>query len=354
MPISTGVLAAEFRLVDNSGWLNRDAAQVSLTRKPQPMTVLLDTTDLGESEEVLSASYTRQRHRAPADSITRTRVVRSQLGSLILDAIEFSYDLSIEADPLADMVLRRIHSGFITQQFPAGQVEGCLPDEVTAVGARDSIPLNAKVFTARFDALTIGRDLLNRIATGPPDGNGDGPVLLASTVPISAIANNHLVKAIDYVRHGVMCDPFASQNSLIVSSIENYLAATVLAAFPTTALLEPTSGDRHDSTPVLLRRAIAFIEDNAYRDISVADIAQDVYVTPRALQYMFRKHSDCTPMEYLRRVRLHHAHLELIAGDRMSTTVGQIAARWGFGHLGRFAVYYREHYGQSPHLTLRG
>ncbi|HZE18313.1 MAG TPA: helix-turn-helix transcriptional regulator [Mycobacterium sp.] len=104
---------------------------------------------------------------------------------------------------------------------------------------------------------------------------------------------------------------------------------------------------------MLLRRAIAFIEDNAHTDIAVTDIAAAIYVSPRGLQYMFRKHRDCTPMEYLRRVRLHYAHLELVAGNRGTTTVGEIARRWGFGHLGRFAVSYRQAYGESPHVTLR-
>jgi transcriptional regulator GlxA family with amidase domain len=52
-------------------------------------------------------------------------------------------------------------------------------------------------------------------------------------------------------------------------------------------------------------------------------------------------------------VRLHHAHLDLVSADRLSTTVGTVARRWGFGHVGRFAVYYRQHYGRSPHDTLR-
>ena len=318
------------------------------------MTVLLDTTDLGEAEEVLSASYTKQRHSAPSEALTRARVVRSQIGSLIVDDIEFSYDLSMEADPLADIVLCRIHSGFITRQFPEGGVEGSTPDEVTAVGARDGIPFDARVFKARYDALTISGSLLSRVAAVPAVAGEREPQQARSTVTISPAANDHLVAAVDYVRKGVLRNPFAAQNPLIVRAVENYLAATVLATFPNAAPYDSGTEDRHYGAPSLLRRAIGFIDDNAHRDISVVDIAESIYVTPRALQYMFRKHRDCTPMEYLRRVRLHHAHLELIAADRLRTTVGQVAARWGFGHLGRFAVYYRTQYGQSPHVTLRG
>jgi len=55
----------------------------------------------------------------------------------------------------------------------------------------------------------------------------------------------------------------------------------------------------------------------------------------------------------MRRVRLSRAHQELIAGTPSTTTVTGIAQRWGFAHTGRFAVLYRQTYGQSPHTTLR-
>jgi transcriptional regulator GlxA family with amidase domain len=68
---------------------------------------------------------------------------------------------------------------------------------------------------------------------------------------------------------------------------------------------------------------------------------------------MFRRHLDTTPLQYLRRIRLHYAHHELLAADRRNDTVTAIAARWGFMHTSRFAVFYRQTYGRSPHVTLR-
>ncbi|MGN5382482.1 helix-turn-helix domain-containing protein [Streptomyces lasalocidi] len=59
-------------------------------------------------------------------------------------------------------------------------------------------------------------------------------------------------------------------------------------------------------------------------------------------------------MAYLRRVRLAHAHRDLLAADPHSgATVGGVAARWGFAHPGRFAALYRTVYGISPAETLR-
>jgi transcriptional regulator GlxA family with amidase domain len=58
-------------------------------------------------------------------------------------------------------------------------------------------------------------------------------------------------------------------------------------------------------------------------------------------------------MNYLRGVRLRHTHDDLLAADPTTTTVAEIAARWGFGHMGRFSAEYHRHHGEYPKATLR-
>jgi transcriptional regulator GlxA family with amidase domain len=57
-------------------------------------------------------------------------------------------------------------------------------------------------------------------------------------------------------------------------------------------------------------------------------------------------------MAHLRRVRLERVHADLLAADPDRTTVGAVAARWGFADPGRFARQYREVYGRAPSATL--
>ncbi len=104
--------------------------------------------------------------------------------------------------------------------------------------------------------------------------------------------------------------------------------------------------------PPALRSAISYIDDNAADDIGVADIAAAVELTPRAVQYMFRKHLGTTPLGYLRRVRLERAHRDLVDADPTVDTVTAIAGRWGFAHAGRFSGTYRQTYGTAPSSTL--
>ncbi|WP_326547001.1 helix-turn-helix transcriptional regulator [Mycolicibacterium sp. ND9-15] len=103
----------------------------------------------------------------------------------------------------------------------------------------------------------------------------------------------------------------------------------------------------------VLRRAIAFINENAHREITLGDIADAVNVTPRSVQYAFRRHLGMTPLEYLRLVRLDCAHRELQTADPRSDTVMAIAGRWGFSHAGRFSDVYKRTFGTAPSETLR-
>jgi len=112
--------------------------------------------------------------------------------------------------------------------------------------------------------------------------------------------------------------------------------------------------DTSGTKPVMLRQAMAFIHENAHRDITLSDIAASVNVTPRSVQYTFRRYVGSTPLEYLRCLRLNRAHRELQAADPSVDTVMAIAGRWGFGHAGRFSSMYKRRFGNSPSETLRG
>ena len=102
-----------------------------------------------------------------------------------------------------------------------------------------------------------------------------------------------------------------------------------------------------------VRRAREFIEANADKPITIADIAGGAGVGVRGLQHGFQRSLDMTPTQYLRQVRLRQVHRDLLLADPSATSVGELAVRWGFLHQGRFAALYRERYGVPPRETLR-
>lgn len=314
------------------------------------MDVLIDTTDLGEVEQFVGSHYFKARFTPTSSTARRTRVARAQVGDLVVDEFSHGVDFEFESFPSDAVVLCLVRTGAVMHRSGHDDAHVSRTGEVIAVGAHDDAgSFSGEAHALRCDTIALDGQLLATVAESV---DTDAVRLTASTA-VSPMAEAAVINAMRHVKQSAVAEPHASHSPLVVGNLRRYLAASVLSAFPSTARLETTVADRHDSTPTLLRRAMAFIDDNAGRDISMIDIADAVYVTPRALQYMFRKHRHCTPTEYLRQVRLSHAHAELAAGDRSRVRVAEVAARWGFSHSGRFAVYYREQYGESPHTTLR-
>ncbi|MGH8920027.1 MAG: helix-turn-helix transcriptional regulator, partial [Actinomycetes bacterium] len=117
---------------------------------------------------------------------------------------------------------------------------------------------------------------------------------------------------------------------------------------------EALAGPARPATPTSLRRAMAFCDEHADQPISVSDLAAAARVSVRTLQDNFRTYAQTTPLGYLRRVRLDRAHRDLLAAAESGeqTTVTDVALRWGFVHLSRFAQIYRNTYGHVPSESL--
>ena len=215
--------------------------------------------------------------------------------------------------------------------------------------------------SARFENCEIATVQLpqDRTAAIAAAGSGLEPADLRfdSVTPVSPGTARYWQSLVAYVgRQLITPDQQAPLrcSALLQSSALDMLAAAALKVFPNTAMTAAQAPDPGRVTPAAVRRAVAFIDEHADRDVSAADIAAAAHVTIRAIQLAFRRHLDTTPSAYLRRVRLDHAHQQLCAaspGD--GVTVTEVATRWGFVSLSRFAATYRDAYGVLPSYTLR-
>ncbi|MEJ2863689.1 helix-turn-helix transcriptional regulator [Actinomycetospora flava] len=180
-------------------------------------------------------------------------------------------------------------------------------------------------------------------------------VAFTSAVPVSAALAQYWSRVSAHVHDDVLTSDTLVGAPLVHADTVRHLATALLATFPNTAVAALDRGDADPrGEPATLRRAVDFMEAHAHEDIGLAEVADAARVGVRSLQLAFRRHRDSTPLEHLRRVRLERAHRDLQAGDHTrGDRVEAIAARWGFGHPGRFSVLYREHYGHSPSDTLR-
>ena len=106
------------------------------------------------------------------------------------------------------------------------------------------------------------------------------------------------------------------------------------------------------STGSVARRAQEYIEDHYSVTIRMEDLCRRTGVSARVVQRSFSEYFQLSPFAYIKARRLNAARQALVAGDSSRDSVTLIAMANGFGHLGRFAVDYREHFDESPKETL--
>ena len=145
----------------------------------------------------------------------------------------------------------------------------------------------------------------------------------------------------------VFLDPAADR--LARARLVEAVGRRVLDAFAPTAV-----SPRHHGHPANVARALDFIEDHLTEPITTADLAAAAGLSQRGLQQAFGRNDLPTPLETLREARLRRARTLLADARPGEVSVATIARRLGFVHLGRFAGYYAERFGERPSDTLRG
>ncbi len=109
----------------------------------------------------------------------------------------------------------------------------------------------------------------------------------------------------------------------------------------------------HDAAPAHVQRAEEFLVSQIAAPVSLAEVAQVAGVSTRTLSRAFKDRHGVTVIEFLKQHRLEAIHRDLLVAERDSTSVTEVALRYGVNHLGRFAAEYRRQFGENPSETLR-
>jgi transcriptional regulator GlxA family with amidase domain len=86
---------------------------------------------------------------------------------------------------------------------------------------------------------------------------------------------------------------------------------------------------------------------------SVSELAKRLGVSVRLLHQVFSQRMGVPPRRYAQSLRLSRARADLRDARPGEVTVAEVAAKWGFWHLGRFASTYRATFGELPSQSLR-
>ncbi len=97
-------------------------------------------------------------------------------------------------------------------------------------------------------------------------------------------------------------------------------------------------------------RAVQYLRDNYTEQLDVATIAKAIGVSESTLQHSFKKATSLSPIQYLKKLRLHQARVLMVANG---LNAGEAAHRVGYGSPSQFSREFKRMFGQTPSDTRR-
>jgi AraC-like DNA-binding protein len=114
---------------------------------------------------------------------------------------------------------------------------------------------------------------------------------------------------------------------------------------------QTAAGRRHASIMVRFEEVLAA---HCGRQLHTRELRAAVAVPERTLGICCAEFVGMSPGSYIRIRRLNLARAALLRADPATASVREIARRYGFSELGRFAAVYRGAFGEAPSATLCG
>jgi AraC-like DNA-binding protein len=104
---------------------------------------------------------------------------------------------------------------------------------------------------------------------------------------------------------------------------------------------------------IIIRKFREILEAHSLEPLLMPDISRAIGVSSRTLRIACQRQFGVSPTQYLLLRRMRLARRTLRYADPAITRVTDVATNLGFWELGRFAVKYREIFGETPSATLR-
>jgi AraC-like DNA-binding protein len=120
----------------------------------------------------------------------------------------------------------------------------------------------------------------------------------------------------------------------------------------TGSALQPPSRARL-SRENIMRRFDILLAANPDSNLIMSDVCRELGISTRLLRACCDDQLGMGPKQFLMLRRLHLVRRRLLASGGNRGGVTDIATEYGFWELGRFAVAYRELFGESPSVTLK-
>ena len=101
----------------------------------------------------------------------------------------------------------------------------------------------------------------------------------------------------------------------------------------------------------IVERFAQIAQANLGKPARIPELCRAVGVEPRRLRRACQAILGVTPVSYLHTLRLSEVRRTLATPDGAASTITEVASRFGFHELGRFAAAHRAAFGEHPSET---
>ncbi|OCC05505.1 hypothetical protein BA190_08855 [Labrys sp. WJW] len=127
------------------------------------------------------------------------------------------------------------------------------------------------------------------------------------------------------------------------------IVAETIAAATQTDRRRPVGSTLARQDLVRLKRAKDLIDGHLAEPLSIEAIAREAGVCASGLQRLFRLSEGHSVFDYVRRIRLEHAHIALLSGEKSVQEASELA---GYASPANFATAFRRQFGLAPRDVL--
>ncbi|PKW11718.1 transcriptional regulator, AraC family [Streptomyces sp. 1222.5] len=320
---------------------------------PAPARLALRTADLDEARSAIGTMYYDPRidlldSRHPLD----TDFSMARLGPFTVGELCCGADVRMRFEDLRAYHVDLPLTGRLAWRQGAQQTRLATPDRAAVFQPEGRTTLERWDGSCRLLAVKVAPEALVRHLELLVGDSLRAPLRLAPTMDLTAGPGRSWARLVRLVTDEIDDDHGLLRQPLLAAELQDSLLTGLLLAtgHPWREALDRPAPHGF-ARPV--KRVVEVIRGRPEHPFTTTELAEVGGVSARWLQEVFRRQTGTTPMGYLREVRMERVRDELLRADPAATTVSDVAYRWGFGHLGRFADKYRARFGELPSQTLR-
>jgi AraC family transcriptional regulator, ethanolamine operon transcriptional activator len=274
-------------------------------------------------------------------------------GVLNAAPLEISYrNMNLGFKGEAEIAPQKTMIGIVADPRTKARWFGTPADQASIASTRSTIDIRTEG-AGSFYQITIDETLLARAFPASPDA-----LALLGNRRATALTRDHLHAAL---LRSCVHRLFSAGNKMRVNALPNGLPLRIVSGtlIPLLAAAIDNLDRRAIEIPKSLTRRLAavraceaYMRDHVDAGITLLDLSGAAGMRSRSLINAFEAVTGFSPMDYLKRLRLHGVRRALAVADKRGTRVIDVATAWGFWHMGHFAADYRAMFGEAPSQTL--